>query len=369
MKLQKRIISSVLIFVLFLSTNTIIGAEKSFEDKVMDIETRYYEYIKDNLEDIVDVDTFDNSLFRIDRNSNYDNIKIEKPFVIYLLQDTQDPILYYPLSCNNEIVLIVNITETTNGFCYSVSESYSEYLNEIDYLNNNCVFYNCSGVVYIETEEDIINTLTGSNEHANLISKESDYAKLSFNEKEKLSQNIIKDFTAKDVNVITNISTSEYIYKGDLTLYNPQGQHGRGMCWACSCATIINYMFQKSVTGYEVCNRMSIGYDVGGTIYDEQDALYKYGIDYSYTRNTALDKSRILQNINNEKPIIANYAINGATIGHAVTIYGIDSYGRINVWDSNLNNGNGASCLISNSAVYPMDDGYNYYWRQTVSYY
>lgn len=66
------------------------------------------------------------------------------------------------------------------------------------------------------------------------------------------------------------------------------GQYGYDMCWASAAATVINYKKTITVTPYEICNRLGIGYDDAGNIYDEQEALSLYGVSYGKIRFSML---------------------------------------------------------------------------------
>ena len=54
------------------------------------------------------------------------------------------------------------------------------------------------------------------------------------------------------------------------------------------------YLLQK-------CDVMNIDYDAGGSIYDKQNALIKYGIFYSKLRNRTLSWTEIKKNIDNKR--------------------------------------------------------------------
>lgn len=135
-----------------------------------------------------------------------------------------------------------------------------------------------------------------------------------------------------------------------------------------------NFRFKKTsaVTPFEVCNRMGIGYDKGGTIYNEQDALSKYGVKYGKIRNSMLEWSVLTKNIDNKHPIIANLKCNdGVLQNHAVTIYGYSSDSKtIEYWDSNINSGNGGKKKTTFSVAgnkFLCSGSHSYSWMTTLS--
>lgn len=141
---------------------------------------------------------------------------------------------------------------------------------------------------------------------------------------------------------------------GTLELYEPQGQYSFGICWASTVATVYNYLSTSVISGVQVCNRMGISLNEGGTIYDEQDALALYNIDL-------------------EKPIIAN-GFTVYEVGHAVTIYGYtgtsSTTGYVQYWNSALNSGLGGEAVFKyNSRAFSSGTGYTYKWKTTLSYY
>ena len=76
------------------------------------------------------------------------------------------------------------------------------------------------------------------------------------------------------------VNDSDYKEKM-LKLHNAKGLGNYSRCWAASVATIINYLRGTNVSAAKICDVMNIDYDAGGSIYDKQNALIKYGIFYS----------------------------------------------------------------------------------------
>lgn len=141
------------------------------------------------------------------------------------------------------------------------------------------------------------------------------------------------------------------------------------MCWASAAATIVNYLLNRVVTGFEICNHLGIGYDTGGTIYDVADGINYYGLQYNRISNCKLGNDEVESNIDDGKPFVIVAYYDDDYMGHDITGYGY--YGTtIYYWDSNANNGSrgygtfeynqSGSCLVADGKVYS--------WVGTLSY-
>jgi hypothetical protein len=136
----------------------------------------------------------------------------------------------------------------------------------------------------------------------------------------------------------------------------------RGLCWAATTATIVNYRSgKKQLEAYDVADYMHIGYDNGGTLYDIQNALSHYGFEYSAI-NQPLSMQAISEAINDKKPIcMCAYSFAG---GHAVTLVGYTS-DTITLWNSG--NHQMQTCTYSQSGTSFVYAGYRFTWQETVT--
>lgn len=146
------------------------------------------------------------------------------------------------------------------------------------------------------------------------------------------------------------------------------------MCWAAAAATVINYETTSAVTPFEICNYMGIPYDRGGSIYDEQSALSKYGVSYNKIRNDMLTWDEVVNNIKKKHLIIANLKCNDGTLpAHAVTIYEyVSSSKQVKYWDSKGNNEAGAKVARSYSKLsteFVVIEHKSFSWMTTLSKY
>lgn len=300
--------------------------------------------------------------------------KVKEPFVIYHVgEDQQDKVYYYPITDNDGVIqLMVEAIIIDDVAECNLSDNLVDLMNQIDYEEEDIIVYRQDNCIFVETPSESLNAYYFYNEPKQrlMYTVESEW-NTTFEEKKATIENATDNMTEfepiGDIDEFLNIRMG-----GSLSLTNPMGQYGYGMCWASSVATVHNYLTNTVITGFEVCNRMGIGYDAGGTIYDEQDALAKYNITYNSIRGSALTWSQLTGNIDASKPIIANGSSSG-TIGHAVTIYGYSgtssSLSNVKIWNSNANNGTGGYSTFNYSSGYFTDaSGTAYTWGSSLSY-
>lgn len=299
---------------------------------------------------------------------------VNEPFIIYHVgKKQQDKVYYYPISDENGAIQFMVEAIIMNGVAEcNLSDNLVELINLVDY-KNGMIVYKDEGTIYVETPTTSLNAYYYYNvpQERMLYSEESKWD-ADYTEKkaviEKAETNMVEYSPIKIDNETTY---SNMRIGGDLSLTNPMGQYGYGMCWASCVATVHNYLRSTIITGFEVCTRMGIGYDEGASIYDEQDALAIYNIDYDSLRWSALTWSQLKENIDAEKPIIANGALT-EEIGHAVTIYGYSgistSDSNVKIWNPNANNGSGGYSTFKFSSGCFADEGSVYSWCSTLSY-
>ncbi|MBQ8325520.1 MAG: hypothetical protein IJX86_00485 [Lachnospiraceae bacterium] len=127
------------------------------------------------------------------------------------------------------------------------------------------------------------------------------------------------------------------------------------------------------VTGFDVCNRVGIAYNSGGTIYDAQDGLAYYNLYYNNILARRMSWDDLVDNIDNGYRVFL-----GATTmsggGHAAVIYGyIGSHSDDNnviCWDPYMNAGTGGEIFVTYTDTYfTYGDGVGFNWDKTLSYY
>lgn len=293
----------------------------------------------------------------------------------------QDKVYYYPLSDEQEkIVLVVEAIIIDGKVICNLSDDLVELLNVVQYKNEDTLIYHYEGNVYAETPEKTINAYYVYVEpDENKACLEMPDWDIPYEEKKSIvneaEKNMIEFSKPKFESEEELLVTKMY---GKLTLSHPKGQYGYAMCWASTVATIHNYYISSVVTGFEICTRMGIGYNAGGNIYDEQDALALYNITYDRIRSSALTWDELKENIDEEKPFIINGVAASSSnlssyVGHAVTGYGYSgenySSRTVAIWNSNFNNGTGGYATFSYGEGCFTDSGRVFYWASTLSYY
>ena len=95
--------------------------------------------------------------------SSFADISLEKelrlgnPYIVYNFSEYQDEVYYYPLIADGGIVAVLGVIGTDWGYTYEISYDCGliELLDEMDYLNNDCIFYTVDGELYYESENGV----------------------------------------------------------------------------------------------------------------------------------------------------------------------------------------------------------------------
>lgn len=386
-------ILSTIISFLFISNS--VFAEQEYSVKFYtESENNFSEYIpnnivnavKSNYENMADYAKILGTEFGL-KSEDYINVRLGEPFYIYSTDnDKQNRIYYFPiLNSDNSFILTITAIDTNHNCQLSLSDEMADFLNKIDYYNNDCIFYNYNENIIAESEkikEYLYNPEFEFFSEENTKSTASDFD-------EKYAKYIEAADKLETVNVDKNIPEytvdkyspefSEVVdgpneIERQLKLYNQQWQVMNGLCWAASVATIVNYMQGTNVTAMQVSDKMGIPYKNGTNIDGEQKALALYGINFSNKSNNTLKYNRIFTNIVNKKPLIMSCSTADNQYGHAVTLVGCRNYKSneyITLWDPALNNQKGGSKIIR---FYEDNVTFNsgsttFIWQRTVSYY
>lgn len=310
-------------------------------------------------------------------------LELGNPYVIYLPWEIQDEIFYYPVldTGTEKVVSVVGLIGTDQGYVYEISNRMVEVLNELDYAHNNWIFYVYDQKLYAENpyRVELLREFAMSGElSAEENKKELEFAALSYEGKlDWISKKIDRFQVFSPVQWESEEEQLNALLGTTLSLYHAMGQYGYNMCWASAAATVINYLQHSVVTGFEVCNRVGIGYDNGGSVFDIQDGLWSYNVMYNQVRNRYLSWDEIIANIDDSKPIVlcANGSGNGRVYGHAAVIYGYSGSGsssKMNVWDplGDEDTGDGSETVIQYNEIYRCFtfDGVALAWDKTLSY-
>lgn len=100
------------------------------------------EFIYGNFSDIEDV-----VRSRFADGSLEKEILLGNPYIVYNFSEYQDEVYYYPLIADGGIVAVLGVIGTDWGYTYEISYDCGliELLDEMDYLNNDCIFYTVDG--------------------------------------------------------------------------------------------------------------------------------------------------------------------------------------------------------------------------------
>ncbi len=366
-------------------------SETPFPTLAENIPASVAEFIDGNFSSITEVMT--NSL---SKSYTADDIELGTPYIVYNFNEYQDEVYYYPLIADGKIKAILGVIGTDWGYTYEISydHGFIELLTEMDYLNNECIFYTINDELYyesangVQSEPDIP---MGYSEGKMPDADELAFAAMSFEEKQRVVNDKLSSFKYVDTQKNDENDNDDIKYGAmkAITLRNKRSQYNYGMCWACVVATIANTLNWTSYTGYDVCNRMGIGFDTGAGIDEIKTALSYYGVDYKKT-TSKLPWSSVVKNIDAGYPIaMIMDPYPSGDLGHSVTLYGYDkSNNIIRIWNSQIENSDetdinynmegyykdvyyyNARYDITSSKPVPLSEqGRVYIWKQTLSEY
>ncbi|MCI8307512.1 MAG: hypothetical protein HFH14_05615 [Lachnospiraceae bacterium] len=264
------------------------------------------------------------------KEGQLDAVKLARPFVVYEIgETTQDEIYYYPiLDSTDNIVLLLSVMGTTDGWKISVSEEWVDGLNKIGTITPEYIFYKSEDNIYAENKQEKF-----------CVEGETDLQLCSFSIKPyEIKRQEISDFVNRFVK--TDVSSENNIdvktkdgytpsFSSSLSdstvcaLYNKKGQGSYNLCWAASVATICNYRDGTNISAKNVANRVGIDYNAGANITVAQDALKSYGVNYynmHANKDIRMSWSSLKSNIRDKYPVYASAKSHNS--GHAVTAYG-----------------------------------------------
>lgn len=278
-----------------------------------------------------------------DSSIDYD-LELGEPYIIYNFEEYQDEIYYYPLIADGKTEFLLAVIGTDMGYTHELSMGGEMIylLNELNYPDNECLFYVIDGRLCYETGNGETNNLNLSAVYSmdsSLDGEELLFATKSFEEKQRIISDKISAFKPV-THVQMNREKLDNIRFGKIIqLRSPQRQYSTNMCWACVVATIVNTLNWTYYTGYDICNRMGIGFYSGGDIEDMKLALSYYGVNYKRT-----DDSISWEDM--KKNIDAGYPVAVLTVdtaeykkAHTVTLMGYEQGNKYSenymyFWDS-----------------------------------
>lgn len=281
-------------------------------------------YVQNNLYEIVSVALYYYDEIGMEKIKK-ENAILGEPYVIYELDNSvQDEIYYYPIldKQDGDIILNVTVMGTEEGWNYCIDTNMVDELNKITY-DNNYIFYK---------HEDTLIAEDGNSEYI-LSGKTDTECKIFSGQDFEEKVDVISEDMEKYKKVNTDVRTKTFIEEYSpgfqentknsklLKLYNAKGQGQKNTCWACSVATIVNYIKGRNITGSEVCKTMKRS-ESGASITVKQAALRKYGISYDKLKYNQLSWNNLCKNIDSKKPVALSSFTSDGKSGHSVTAHG-----------------------------------------------
>ena len=339
-------------------------------DNALGIPQKVINHAQDKAADAVETVIEDeNSGVDLDDNSE---IYFSRPYVICNALEKQDAIYHFPLAADGKVAMVLSVMDTEDGLMIQFGKDLADKLNEINYLHTNYIFYEYEDTFYAESANSkiIIGYFPqGSYNYTEEEERDSRiFARLSYTEK----CSMVKDKAADFAPCVEAEKTpmEELKIGGALILHNPMGQYNYNMCWAACVATVVNYKQKASINPFEVCQKMAVPYDAGGSIYNIRDALNAYGVAYSKVRNKMLSWSEVKDNIDNKHPIVAILTNEHISTVHSVVVFGYTASDKyINFWDpqkGSTGDEGEVSYVAAASDFYGKGDTL-YKWEYTVS--
>jgi len=363
-------------FMLTSSSIVISPKGKELSDYIPSESTNYAnEHFRNSFEIIEDF----SSNLRIDKKL-LDQGFLGKPFIIYNYDEyRQDEIYYYPiLNMSNEVVYMFTVMGRVDGWSHSISEEMVDELNDIDYFNNEFIYYMSENRLVAESQSEV-RVLRGSRESSNI-----DFESKTFYQKKEIIVNSIDKLIKTDVLSAKYIETSNDKYipsfsentsnSKTLALHNNKGQGNYALCWAAAVSTIANYRNGTNIVPTQIADRLGIGYNQGASIGIAQLALQYYDVYYPNLIYAQMALSKIRLNISNKYPIYIRAVSINHVNGHAVTIYGyrqISLTDYVVIWDSGINSGSGGLHVVaysSSGTTFPYANS-TWTWQRTLSKY
>ena len=312
-------------FEIYANTNCTEMYQSRYEKLLQEIKNKSEFVIKNNYDDILSI--ADESLMELGlKNLEVNQLKVEKPYIIYSFDSKCNEIYYYPVSdcLSDKIVFCIQVIDNNGEWSYDIGTEYVEILNKLQYKSHNYIFYTYENKIFVDDGNELYN-LDGS-----YVERKKSYL-LKMNMNKKIDY-IIKGINIKNDTNSGNISceiadkatyTPEFLNTASNVvvcgLSNQQGQGKYGLCWAASVATIVNYRNGTAYTAKNVADRMGIEYNTGGTLENASLALNLYGVMYKAIYNQ-ISWTLVKKNIDQKRPIYVAATSSGN--GHAVACFG-----------------------------------------------
>lgn len=281
----------------------------------------------------------------------------------------------YPVLYGNKIRGIFSLTKNPNGELTStLTKSFSEKLSNLN--KDNFIIVNFKNNIFAVSKNNYV-----------LLEKTTDKSNLSFNtlsssELSKINslivnQSALKEDITKPISSTSNINFSSKITASasSKTLSVPIVlQEDHPWCWAATCAALINYDKNLSITK-EAVVRYIFGslVEEGGSDSDIMNVYKHWGLSpKEYT--SPLSYTQTVSYINNNDPLnTLMYYDEGYSDeeGHSMSLIGYSNsrtgYKTYKMIDPNMDYYVSVTATTSGSDIYYNLDGYDFYWSETIA--
>lgn len=299
-----------------------------------------------NNAEVYEVGGTDFSNIEILNEVDINNINTQSSYSVNQTEDNYE-VTNLPVVIDGKIELILSLMKTDEGYNATLGRDFAPLLNEVQLNGDNDVSIIQDGftlyaitpnktykqvgstVIDITEENETFYNINGAMFSTNEISS-ADYNTTDLCDiNDSYTQAALESLTVEKENNNIQPYSNPVSPTGTKYLSNYPIVHQRigstqyGMCWAATVASIVRFEGKSStLTAQQVCNRIGIGYDDGGTLENARAALAIY-LSSPYVPtvvNSTLSYSNIMTVINNVDP--AYMSCKNGDSGHAVALVG-----------------------------------------------
>ena len=335
-KLLKRILSLLIAMIIAFGFNLFVYAESianSVENKIITV-LQNTECIKDDM-----------GLDGID----FCELYISNPINTYEFTNNGFVFLRkaYPLLIDNNIIALALELGSGVERTYQISTTFVDEINKIKNGTPLAIVYDKEGAYVFFDGHFYLLGLHSEKIIDRLNVCDFDMVKIDV---DKL--NLVEISNGKKLNYEAALSSRTTTYYECDVEYVTQNPH-ENICWAASCAMIINSVRDYHYTAVQVARRhYNNDFDHDLPFGDEVDVLADFSVVYTYNGLIKPSGGVMLHNIRYGWPIFAGFT-NSDGGGHAVVIYGINvTSGYLYIMDP---------LVGARSASYNSANGYHYY--------
>ena len=242
--------------------------------------------------------------------SDINHVKLGNPYYIYDVEEKeQNAEFYFPIYDKKEIILMMHVTCTEDGWTASMDTEYTYTLNQLEYGKEECVFYRVGDDVYAENGNQKVHMRGDGSNKSQFKNKDLKEKKEEIGQdKKKIVPVQFEESDSKDTRTgerTHSYATSIGRYLAMTDYYTGQGPYN--LCWAACIATIHRYRNGNlAMTAEAIAISMGEDYDsswyTGAKDPTILNAFHKYKLYYHFTSYTP-SWNIIKKNIDKHYPI------------------------------------------------------------------